>query len=672
MERYSLGEIASGRTWKEKKRVWRWKSKSGFSTGTDTNKKRWTVNYAISDAERNTVYFIDLAKENVSLLNMIQRGEFVTLYGARTSENSHVLFKLRNSLYAKSLFLVNIESIDKFWISLNHSFETNTVSNIKFSGIKSASKLLDCLVKTSVKKVVLFVNEYDVLYEVGDDVRASFLRTICNIKNAKDNYFLWSSMAVGLFSILHLSSNKSMSSFNVKDSFQNPNFTKKQVLSLYKDFAYDYNFIIDSAIVENIYTRTNGILCLVHIVDNKEKNLAEFLTAEAIPELFKSTPTVAVPEKCDGFLDIVNVLKTVVHFFDQDIISRAFYRSFKTARDVYVNGQKDKRVPRESTYDTEMNRVLINWISKQRNFEVTCLWHFVEYCANEKNKHTYSDIVIKTPRQTVVLELLATATRTQLNEHFVRAIEFGNKISAEDVWIVHFTCEDNSTQNPYYPSITELCRLNIVHFLHDEKFKNVRMSARFMDSSNSFSYINDELIKRKRITSKKFLPRRPHHIPKKSPTVALYFSSFLFFFSILCAREFASAISFVLSQMAFRQSYASYLATLFYEVCQADKREHRSDVIYHQGHLVCTKKFVRIVTAKSTWSSKNYFRCVSGRPPLPSPTIVFSMSTLIFGVPLKSHFCSIRACSIVECPSFRSLAEAQAAYSASKENKLCC
>ncbi|CAJ0752952.1 6436_t:CDS:1, partial [Entrophospora sp. SA101] len=102
---------------------------------------------------------------------------------------------------------------------------------------------------------------------------------------------------------------------------------------------------------------------------------------------------------------------------------------------------------------------------------VTCQWHLVKYHANKKDKHTYSDLVIKTPHQMIVLELLATATKTQLNEHFVQAIEYGNKLSAEDVWLVHFTCEDNSTQNPYYPSNEELSKLNIIHFLHDVKFK---------------------------------------------------------------------------------------------------------------------------------------------------------------------------------------------------------
>lgn len=288
---------------------------------------------------------------------------------------------------------------------------------------------------------------------------------------------------------------------------------RKMVHTLTKDKARKAMQLIRSKFI--------GFFDLVQIVDNEERNLAEFLTAEGvlirdeetrdrfkmssvlvdelvrqrvIPELFKSSPTVAVPEKHDGFLDTVNVLRTVVQFFDQDIISRAFYQSFKTAHNVYVNGQKNKRVPRESVYDTEMNRILINWISKQRNFEVTSQWHLVEYHSNEKDKHTYSDLVIKTPHQTIVLELLATATKTQLNEHFVRALEYGNKLSAEDVWIVHFTCEDNSTQNPYYPSNEELSKLNIVHFLHDEEFKSVRMSTRFIDSSGTFNYINNELI----------------------------------------------------------------------------------------------------------------------------------------------------------------------------------
>ncbi|CAG8561128.1 7715_t:CDS:2 [Ambispora leptoticha] len=157
-------------------------------------------------------------------------------------------------------------------------------------------------------------------------------------------------------------------------------------------------------------------------------DLIDFLRAEGV--LVKDENRF----KMSSVLSLKYITNLVIQFFDQDIISGAFYLLFKIVRDVYVNGYKNQRVPRESVYDTEMHRILINWISKQRNFKVTCKWHKEEHCANEKDKHTCSDIVMKTPYQKIVLDL---ATKTQLDAHFVRALEYGNKLSAEDVWIVH-------------------------------------------------------------------------------------------------------------------------------------------------------------------------------------------------------------------------------------------
>ena len=45
--------------------------------------RRWTVNSAIQNKFRNDIYFVDLEEMNVPLLDMILRGEFVALYGAR-------------------------------------------------------------------------------------------------------------------------------------------------------------------------------------------------------------------------------------------------------------------------------------------------------------------------------------------------------------------------------------------------------------------------------------------------------------------------------------------------------------------------------------------------------------------------------------------------------------
>ncbi|CAG8680999.1 16375_t:CDS:2, partial [Funneliformis caledonium] len=271
----------------------------------------------------------------------------------------------------------------------NHSFEINGTSDIKFTGIKSASKFARFFRKGNCKKrVVLFVDEYDVLYEADDDVKASFLRAIHDIKNAKDNYSLWSFVAIGPLNILHLSSNKTMSLFNVKDPFQNPNFIKEQVQ--HARLVYLYGKAIYADLIRKLDERRrldfliwlNFTISLLQksvfdyatfrkmIIDNEERNLAEFLTAEGV--LIR----------------------------DEEIRDR-----FK------------------------MSSVL-----------------------------------------TIVLKLLATATKHNSMNTLYKYLNIGISY-LEDIWIVHFTCEDNSTQNSYYPSNEELSKLNIVHFLHDEEFK---------------------------------------------------------------------------------------------------------------------------------------------------------------------------------------------------------
>ena len=156
---------------------------------------------------------------------------------------------------------------------------------------------------------------------------------------------------------------------------------------------------------------------------------------------------------------------------------------------------RNVKVLQKSIYDTELNRILVNWIVKECNFEVTGQWHLIDHADNdEKDKHYYSDIVIISLHQTVVLELLATATKNDLNEHFERVLNCAKMLSANDIWIVNFTCEDDATKKPHWPpNDGKFESVNVVHFFHDRKFENVRMSARYI-SSGTFSYITDQVI----------------------------------------------------------------------------------------------------------------------------------------------------------------------------------
>jgi len=99
----------------------------------------------------------------------------------------------------------------------------------------------------------------------------------------------------------------------------------------------------------------------------------------------------------------------------------------------------------------------------------------IESCDGKKDKHSYSDIVITTDCQKIVLELLATATKDNLDEHFERVLKYAELLSADEIWIVHFTCEDGYSKKLLQWPPDD--RINVVHIFHDQKLLNVLMNA---------------------------------------------------------------------------------------------------------------------------------------------------------------------------------------------------
>ncbi|PKC55716.1 hypothetical protein RhiirA1_502660 [Rhizophagus irregularis] len=581
---------------------------------TSEKKRRWAVNSALMRDDRHLFYYSE-PEGNDELSSMIWKGEYVALYGARASGKSTRVQRIRELLKDEGLNCIYVtfehimmETSELFWTTLGSALVRDVKPNIdtdnfKFSSvlnINSARDFIGAFGKDNCRNlnVVLFIDEFDKLYEADQAVVTSCLETFRGIKNSKYNYAIQSIVAIGTFSILHLKSERtSTSPFNVNEPYQNPNFTFDQVKTLYKAFGDEYNFTIDPEIIKDIYTRTSGhagLVCLcgrsifdnlikkigkdnklsfinwtkfvtnsiedaildyatfrnminflktnnkaksavdllrsvflgffdfVQINDEEELELAEFLVAEGvlmrdekvkknfkmssvlvnelirkrvIPVLYKSSPALPVPQTDEGSLKVLDALIEAVRYFDKTIIRNAFNRSFKTALVKVDDGCHNVKVPRESVYDTELNRILVNWIVKECNFEVTGQWHLIYHADNdEKDKHYYSNIIIISLYQTVVLELLATATENELNEHFERVLNYAKMLSANDIWIVNFTCEDDATKKPYWPpNDGKFESVNVVHFFHDRKFENVRMSARYM-SSGTFSYITDQVI----------------------------------------------------------------------------------------------------------------------------------------------------------------------------------
>ncbi|RIB02180.1 hypothetical protein C2G38_903729 [Gigaspora rosea] len=157
-------------------------------------------------------------------------------------------------------------TIDTFWSTFGDALHIDAPKHFREDDVKSATDFMKKLAKEhwNDNPVVLFIDEFDKLFESYDEIRSSFLSTFRAIKNAKHNYALLSSVVIGPFSILHLDSERITSSpFNVKESFRNPNFTLEQVQTVFMEFENEFNLTIDSEIIEDIYNRTNGHAALV-------------------------------------------------------------------------------------------------------------------------------------------------------------------------------------------------------------------------------------------------------------------------------------------------------------------------------------------------------------------------------------------------------------------------
>ncbi|EXX70530.1 hypothetical protein RirG_086580 [Rhizophagus irregularis DAOM 197198w] len=220
---------------------------------TSRKRRSWAINSTIANELRDSVYFVDTTETSGPLRDMIQKGEFVALYGTRASGKStrvdQAIFKLKSEGYVciyVTLEGVNISTTDIFWSSLGTKLAINAPNYFKYNEVKSSDDFMFKFRKSNWESdVVFFIDEYDVLLEANDDIKSSFLGTIRNIKNSKRDYAILSFVAIGPLSILFLKSDKiNVPPFNVIKPFRNPNFTLAQVESLYKEYEDDNKLTI--------------------------------------------------------------------------------------------------------------------------------------------------------------------------------------------------------------------------------------------------------------------------------------------------------------------------------------------------------------------------------------------------------------------------------------------
>lgn len=110
-----------------------------------------------------------------------------------------------------------------------------------------------------------FWNSFGYALSLGSENR--FFDSCVNITGAhlfQKAFVIHAIVIIGTFSILHLDSGTSssrpnlVSPFNVNDPVQNPNFSLKEVQTLFGEFENENKMKIEDEVITNIYTQTNG------------------------------------------------------------------------------------------------------------------------------------------------------------------------------------------------------------------------------------------------------------------------------------------------------------------------------------------------------------------------------------------------------------------------------
>ncbi len=107
-------------------------------------------------------------------------------------------------------------------------------------------------------KVVL-LDELSCLYQYEDDVRDDCLMAFLELWHHREGHAIQCLIAAGTFSIVHLNLSRN-SPFNVANFLQSPYFTIDETRKLFREFAEDLGFSIDSALVEDVWAKSNGLV----------------------------------------------------------------------------------------------------------------------------------------------------------------------------------------------------------------------------------------------------------------------------------------------------------------------------------------------------------------------------------------------------------------------------
>lgn len=153
---------------------------------------------------------------------------------------------------------VTCEDRNNFWASLGNLLRANKP---EIRCIETKSQFLSAFTREAWEegeRIVILIDEFDLLYEADFSVREDCLKTFRGIHQS-DEYVINSIIVCGTFSLWGLTTKgPHVSPFNISTRIENPYFTLEDTKSLFEAYADDEQITIDDTIVRDVFFKSNG------------------------------------------------------------------------------------------------------------------------------------------------------------------------------------------------------------------------------------------------------------------------------------------------------------------------------------------------------------------------------------------------------------------------------
>jgi hypothetical protein len=198
------------------------------------------------------------------------------------------------------------------------------------------------------------------------------------------------------------------------------------------------------------FLKVDGNLEISRLYDVKERRFCQFLTSEgalrhnggdyfSVPSpLIKSllfdrvvrrikgrpVPKIPVPYDDEGLLKVGSILKTSLQHFDRNFVRDSMRSSFKMV--------SNKKVPQEAAYHPELHRILGSWLLRDVGV-------ISEH--NITGRKRCDILLVPSPDQRILIEIVVSETVQSVEEHLLRAREYADILEAKECWVLHITTD---------------------------------------------------------------------------------------------------------------------------------------------------------------------------------------------------------------------------------------